>query len=80
MHNSWVRLEQRVKFINIAQSIQEHPDFEDMYQNEIDPHNRELVFERILQTVMLQRRREELELYKLFANDPAFKSSWSRSM
>lgn len=72
--------EQRVKFINIAKSIQEHPDFEDKYQNEIDPHNRELVFERILQTVMLQRRREELELYKLFANDPAFKSSWTKSI
>lgn len=37
--------EQRVKLINIAKSIQEHPDFEDKYQNEIDPYNRQLVFE-----------------------------------
>lgn len=72
--------EQRVKFINIAQSIKAHPDFEEKYQNNPDPHNRGLAFEKILKEVMLQRRRDELELYKLFANDPAFKASWLQNM
>lgn len=72
--------EQRVKFINIADSIKAHPDFENKYQNEPDPHHRELVFEKMLKEVMLQRRKDELELYKLFANDPAFKASWTSSM
>lgn len=72
--------EQRVKFINIAQSIKAHPDFEEKYQNNPDPHNRGLAFEKMLKEVMLQRRRDEMELYKLFANDPAFKASWLQSM
>ncbi|MCR6741058.1 type I restriction-modification system subunit M N-terminal domain-containing protein [Aeromonas dhakensis] len=35
----------------------------------------ELTFEKIMREVMLERRKDELELYKLFANDPAFKAS-----
>jgi type I restriction enzyme R subunit len=72
--------EQRVKFINIADSIKAHPDFETKYQSETDPHHRELVFEKMLKEVMLKRRKEELELYKLFAGDPAFKAAWTASM
>lgn len=72
--------EQRVKFINIAQSIKAHPDFDDKYANNPDRQNRNLAFEKMLQEVMLRRRKDELELYKLFANDPAFKSAWQKSM
>ncbi len=72
--------EQRVKFVNIAESIRNHPDFETKYKNNPDPHNRDLAFEKILKEIMLQRRKDELELYKLFAADSAFKSSWTQSM
>lgn len=72
--------EQKVKFINIAQSVKSHPDFEAKYQNNPDPHNRELAFEKMLKEVMLARRKDELELYKLFAGDSAFKASWTQSM
>jgi len=72
--------EQKVKFVNIADSIRNHPDFEAKYQNNPDPHNRELAFEKMLKEIMLQRRKDELELYKLFAGDPAFKASWTQSM
>ncbi len=72
--------EQRVKFINIANSIKLHPDFKSKYQNNPDPHNRNLAFEKILSDVMLLRRKDELELYKLFANDSAFKASWHQNM
>jgi type I restriction enzyme R subunit len=72
--------EQRVKFVNIANSIKAHPDFADKYQSNPDPHNRALAFEKILTDVMLMRRKDELELYKLFANDPAFKASWQQSL
>ena len=72
--------EQKVKFVNIANSIKQHPDFELKYKNNHDPHNRELAFEKILKEIMLQRRKEELELYKLFASDAAFKTSWMQSM
>lgn len=72
--------EQKVKFINIAESIKQHPDFETKYQNNPDPHNRELAFEKMLKEVMLSRRKDELELYKLFAGDAAFKAAWMQSM
>lgn len=72
--------EQKVKFINIVESIKKHPDFEVKYKDNPDPHNRELAFEKMLKEVMLSRRKDELELYKLFANDPAFKASWTQSM
>lgn len=45
-----------------------------------DPHNKELAFNKILKEIMLQRRRDELALYKLFAGDPAFNASWTQSM
>ncbi|MFS1421969.1 type I restriction endonuclease subunit R [Shewanella sp. 10N.286.48.B5] len=72
--------EQKIKFINIAESVKSHPDFEAKYQNNPDPHNRELAFEKMLKEVMLARRKDELELYKLFAGDSAFKASWTQSM
>ena len=72
--------EQRVKFVNIAQSIRAHPDFESKYQNNPDPHTRHLAFDKMLEEIMLQRRKEELELYKLYAGDTAFKASWQQSM
>jgi len=72
--------EQKVKFVNIAESVRSHPDFETKYQNNPDPHNRELAFEKMLKEVMLSRRKDELELYKLFAGDSAFKTSWTQSM
>ncbi len=72
--------EQKVKFVNIAESVKSHPDFEAKYKNNPDPHNRELAFEKMLKEVMLARRKDELELYKLFAGDPAFKASWTQSM
>lgn len=72
--------EQRVKFVNIAESIRNHPDFESKYKNNPDPHNRDLAFEKMLKEIMLQRRKDELELYKLFAGDSAFKASWTQSM
>ena len=72
--------EQRVKFVNIADSIKAHKDFDRKYRDNPDPHNRKLAFEKILKEVMLARRKDELELYKLFATDAAFKASWEESL
>ncbi|RKJ88018.1 type I restriction endonuclease subunit R [Aeromonas veronii] len=72
--------EQRVKFVNIVDSVKKHPDFSAKYQNNPDPINRGLAFEKILKEVMLQRRKEDLELYKLFANDTAFYTSYAQNV
>ncbi|SPX41030.1 type I site-specific restriction-modification system, R subunit [Haemophilus influenzae] len=66
--------EQRVKFINITERIRSHKDFEQKYQNNPDIHTRELAFQAILRDVMSERHRDELELYKLFAKDAAFRN------
>lgn len=71
--------EQRVKFVNIVESIKTHPDYEVKYKDNLDPHTKEIAFEKILQEVMLKRRKDELELYKLFASDPSFKVAWTES-
>jgi len=72
--------EQRIKFINIADGIKAHPDFSEKYQNNPDVHNRDLAFEKIFEEVMLKNRRNELELYKLLANDAAFKAAMQQSL
>lgn len=72
--------EQRVKFVNIVNSIRAHPDYTVKYEENADPYNRGLALEKMLQDVMLKRRKDELELYKLFASDPAFKAAWSHNI
>ncbi|MGY0633431.1 type I restriction endonuclease subunit R [Luteimonas sp. A478] len=72
--------EQRVKFVNVVNSIRAHPDYVEKYESNADPFNKGLALDRILHEVMLKRRKEELELYKLFASDPGFKSAWSQSI
>ncbi|MCG8633142.1 MAG: DEAD/DEAH box helicase family protein [Desulfobacterales bacterium] len=72
--------EQRVKFLNIADSIKAHPDFDEKYKNNQDTHNRILAFQKIFEDVMLKKRRNELELYKLLASDAAFKSAMQQSL
>jgi type I restriction enzyme, R subunit len=63
---------QRVKFVSVSKSIQEHPDFQSKVADNHDPQNRDLAFRKILDEVMSQQRKQELELYKLFAKDESF--------
>lgn len=72
--------EQRVKFINILESIRTHPDFSAQYGNNQDPYSRNLALDKMLKDVMLKRRKEEPELYKLYASDEAFKTSWFQNI
>jgi type I restriction enzyme R subunit len=72
--------EQRVKFLNIADSIKAHPDFDEKYKNNQDTHNRLLAFQKIFEDVMLKKRRNEVELYKWLASDVAFKAAMQQSL
>jgi len=67
--------EKRVKFLSIVKGIQEHPDFDTKYQKSQDEDHRKLAFDKIFDEVMLRRRREDLELYRLVASDAALKST-----
>lgn len=64
--------DQRVKFISIRKHIQAHPDFQSKVADNKDLQNRDLAFKKILDDVMGQQRRKELELYKLYAKDESF--------
>jgi len=72
--------EQRVRLLSMAESIKAHPDYDDKYKNNPDPHNQHLAFEKLFKDIMLQRRKDDLEFYKLFAGDDAFKVSLMQSM
>ncbi|WP_428069054.1 type I restriction endonuclease subunit R [Chryseobacterium gambrini] len=64
--------DQRVKFISLSKSIQAHPDFDMKVAKNADDQNRELALKKILDDVMAQQRKQELELYKLYAQDSSF--------
>ncbi|MFM8342714.1 MAG: UvrB domain 3-containing protein, partial [Methylomonas sp.] len=72
--------QQKIKLISFADGIKAHPDFQEKYQNNPDPHHRDLAFETIFNEVMLKQRRTELELYKLLAQDVAFKAAMQQSL
>ena len=64
--------DQRIKFVSISNYIQAHPDYLEKVAENKDTQNRDLAFKKILDEVMGQQRRKELELYKLYAKDESF--------
>ena len=67
--------EQRVRFLNMAQKMKEHPDFKNKYVDNSDTHTRDLAYMKIFDEVMNQQRRSELDLYRMISQDDAFKSA-----
>lgn len=66
--------EQRVKFVNLAKNIQEHPDYESKYLGNTDPQKQEIAFNKIFDDIISKNRRTELELYRLL-QDNSFRMS-----
>ncbi|MFV0553724.1 MAG: type I restriction endonuclease subunit R, partial [Mangrovibacterium sp.] len=64
--------EQRIKFWSLKRDIEAHPDFEGKVKNNRDRQTRDIAFKKIIDDVMGQHRRKDLELYKLFSKDEAF--------
>lgn len=72
--------EQRIKFISLGRHIHAHPDFQEKVAGNRDAQNRDIAFRKILEDVMSQQRKQELELYKLYAKDEAFKKAFFDTM
>lgn len=72
--------EQRVKFVNIANSMRIHPDFNEKYSQNPDVQNREIAFKKIFDEVMAKQRRTELDLYRLISKDEAFKVAMQETL
>lgn len=64
--------EQRVRVLAISQSIRKHPDYETKVARTSDPQNKELAFKEILDDIMREKRKQDLDLYKMYAQDPSF--------
>jgi type I restriction enzyme, R subunit len=67
--------DQKVKLVQLANSIRNHPDFASKYADNPDKQNRELAFDRIFADIMAQNRKTELDLYRLLTTDEGFKMS-----
>ncbi|MCB0728858.1 MAG: type I restriction endonuclease subunit R, partial [Ignavibacteriae bacterium] len=67
--------EQKVKFLNLARRMKEHPDFREKYSENKDKQNREIAFNKIFDEVMGKQRKNELDLYRLISQDESFKSA-----
>jgi len=72
--------EQRVRLVNIAQKIKEHPDYQTKYLDNPDKQNRELAYTKIFADVMNKQRKQELELYRIIAQDEAFKRAMQETV
>jgi type I restriction enzyme R subunit len=71
--------EQRVKFINLMDKVKTHDDYQSKYADNKDEYTRRLALEKMVAEIMNRERRKELELYKLFAGDEAFRMSMLNS-
>jgi len=65
--------EQRAKFIHIMDKVKAHKDFEQNYEKNTDEINKKLAIAKIIDEVINNERKKELELYKLFATNETFK-------
>ena len=65
--------EQRAKFIHIMGRVKAHKDFEQNYEKNTDEINKKLAIAKIIDEVINNERKKELELYKLFATNETFK-------
>jgi len=66
--------EQRVKFVNLMEKVKTHDDYKSKYAENKDEYTRRLALEKMVAEIMNGERRKELELYKLFAGDEAFRT------
>lgn len=72
--------EQRIRFISLSKFIQAHPDFQKKVVGNKDAHTLDLAFKKILDDVMSKQRKNELDLYKLYAKDEAFYQAFFDTM
>jgi len=72
--------DQRVKFVSLCKHVKKHPDYQSKVANNQDVQNREIAFKKILDDVMRDHRKQELELYKLYAKDSSFYQAFFDTM
>ncbi len=72
--------EQRVRFLRLAEMIEGHKDFLEKVKHNNDKQTVSIAFTQIMKDAMMKKRREDLDLYRLWANDSAFVASLEELM
>lgn len=72
--------EQRVKFVTLAQKLRDHPDFQAKVVNNPDSQTQDLAFRKLLDEVITQQRKKELDLYRLYTKDEGFYQAFLDTM
>src|SRR5690606_26895515 len=72
--------DQRIKFISLKKHIEAHPDLQSKVAENPDVQNRDIAFNKILEEVMHKQRKQEMDLYRLYANDDSFKRAFFGTM
>lgn len=72
--------DQRVKFVTLTKHVYAHPDYQTKVANNMDTQNSDLALRKILEEVMSDQRRKELDLYRLYVNDDSFKQAFFDTM
>ena len=64
--------EARVKYVSIAKNVMAHPDFQDKVAQNADKQNSDIALKKIMDEIMLNRRKANVEEYKRYAKDDAY--------
>ena len=68
--------EQRVKILSIARYVRENPKYKEQVENNPDEQNRKIAFNELIKQAMIQRRKQDLELYRMYASDEDFERTF----
>ena len=69
-------IEQRVKFVNIANHVKQNPNYQTQVVNNPDVQNRRIALEKIIKQAITQERKRELDLYKRYTSDLEFQRAF----
>ena len=69
-----------MKFIQLSKHIQANQDFESRVANNTDKQISDLALEKLIDEVMRQQRKNELDLYRLYAKDEGFYQAFFDTM
>ena len=72
--------EQRIKFLNIAKTVANDKRYEDQVANNADEQNRRLALKALIKEAVRKERHRELDLYRNYAKDEQFETSFDASI
>ncbi|MEB3231494.1 MAG: DEAD/DEAH box helicase family protein [Leptolyngbyaceae bacterium] len=72
--------EQRVKILSIARYVRENPKFKEQFQDNPDEQNRTIAIKEFIKEALIKRRKQDLELYRMYASDADFERTFDASI